>query len=175
MTVKVSHPSYVMSGIIAYRPGTEWNCAMQERSRTSLSNLEAAIQDTLATIVEIDRWYDLELGELDFYPEAIRGEVAAKIEQRRRLNRQPYVLHLAHLHQMIVSARIFGDPAVSLRPRRTGSSPFPTASHSELQDGSARLGEVQSNPGSSGSATLAKRSGVPLASEGLGLGGADQQ
>jgi hypothetical protein len=149
---------------------------MQERSRTSLWDLEAAIQDTLATVVEIDHWYDLELGELDFYPEAIRGAVAAKIEQRRRLNRQPYVLHLAHLHQMIVSARIFGDPAVPLGPRRTGSSPFPTASHSEPQEPDTLLGEVQSNPpGWSGSSTLAERGGVPFASEGLSLGGGDQQ
>jgi hypothetical protein len=91
---------------------------MQERRKISSSALETAIQDTLAAVVEIDRWYDLKGKELDLYPKAIRSEVAAEIKRLHRMNRQPYVLHLSRRHQMIVSGRIFGDPAAPLRPRR---------------------------------------------------------
>jgi hypothetical protein len=75
---------------------------MQERRKISSSVLETVIQDTLAAVVEIDCWYDLELKELDFYPKAIRSEVAAEIRRLHRLNHQPYVLHLSRRHQMIV-------------------------------------------------------------------------
>lgn len=101
---------------------------MQGRSKISLSDLELDIQATLAAVNEIDRWYNLEREKLGSYPEAIRNEIATEIEQRRRLNRQPYVLHLAHLHQMIVSTRIFGDPTVPLHSRRSGYSTLPKAS-----------------------------------------------
>lgn len=110
----------------------------------ALSDLEAAIQVSLAAIAEIDRWYDWERQGLGVYPEAMRNDVAEEIAQRQRLNRQPYVLHLAHLHQMIVAARIFGNPAVSLQHRRSGTFPLQVASRPDAQDAASAHGKARS-------------------------------
>lgn len=148
---------------------------MRERGKRSRSNLEAAIQDTLTSLVEIDRWYDLERKDLDFYPEALRSAVSTEIERRRRLNRQPYVLHLARLHQMLVSARFFGDPEVSLRTRRNGLFSFRGTSNSESQNAEPLRGDTQLTPGLSGSASLTTRRGNPFVSESLSLIDADEK
>jgi hypothetical protein len=77
-------------------------------------DLELAIQDALAALAEIDCSYNLEYEGLPSRPEPARLRLAEAIEQRRRQDREPYVKHLAHLYQLTVSARMFGDPAAHL-------------------------------------------------------------
>ncbi len=102
---------------------------MKNQSKTSLPDLEVAIHDTLAAIAEIDRWYDLERKDLGSRPEPIRKGLAEEIERRCRQNREPYVRHLAHLYQMMVSARIFGDPALLSSHRQDWRDWYLTALH----------------------------------------------
>lgn len=120
--------------------------AMRERKQASLSILEDEIRSTLAAVAEVDCWYDLERGNLDLYPEAIRSDVAAQIERRHRINRQPYVLHLAHLHQRIVAAWMYADPAEPEHTRRDGQGSFSTLPHSNHRDLNAPHRTAQSQP-----------------------------
>ncbi|MEZ0167597.1 hypothetical protein [Microvirga sp. TS319] len=151
----------------------ERNDAMRERSKTALADLEAAIQVSLAAIAEIDRWYDWERESLEVYPEAMRNDVAVEIARRQRLNRQPYVLHLAHLHQMIVAARIFGNPAISLRHRRSGVFPPQVASSTDAQDAASAHGKARLKLGPSHSNAGTDRRRAPVVSETHGRGDAD--
>ncbi|WP_414475093.1 hypothetical protein [Microvirga sp. M2] len=146
---------------------------MRERSKTAPADLEAAIQASLAAIAEIDRWYEWERRSLGVYPEAMRNDVAVEIARRQRLNRQPYVLHLAHLHQMIVAARIFGNPAVSSRRRRSGILPPQAASRPDAQDAASVDGKARLTSGLSHSNAKTDRRHAPVVSETHGRGDAD--
>jgi hypothetical protein len=72
-------------------------------------DVEAAIQDTLALLAEVDRGYELRR-------EAIKKSSFSVVQKRRlrtevgslhRKDREPYVLRLADLHYRMVRASLF--------------------------------------------------------------------
>ena len=85
---------------------------MQDKHEALLTSLETSeleneLQNTLESLREIDRWYDWELRIIDSHPAVISENLKSSLESRHRKNREPYVQYLAHIHQILVSRRMF--------------------------------------------------------------------
>ena len=71
------------------------------------SDLEGELQDTLAALKQIDCWYDWELKLIQSHPVLVRERLEASLKERRRKSREPYVLHLAQVYQILGSRNMF--------------------------------------------------------------------
>jgi hypothetical protein len=89
-------------------------------------DLEAAIQNALAKLAEVERDYESRRDALDKRSGSIgqKKRLRANLDSLRQRHREPLVLELANLHYRLMRATIFGSlakpvPAVSaLRPFR---------------------------------------------------------
>ena len=68
------------------------------------SDLQPAIQEALSILADIDCRYGHEREQLEFWdgPDAVKERLAEQIEQRYRLDRQPYLEHLSALQQRMM-------------------------------------------------------------------------
>jgi hypothetical protein len=66
----------------------------------SPDDLLAELQSTLATLADIEVWYEADRERLEAWdgPDAIKKKFAAQLEERHQREREPYVQRLADLH-----------------------------------------------------------------------------
>jgi len=103
---------YVHQG--GHRRAMSKNPQTAERPITSNSpvypdDLEAAIQETLLTLADVDRAYELrrEAIKNSFFTLVEKKRLRAEVETLHRKEREPYALRLAELHYRMVRASLF--------------------------------------------------------------------
>ena len=97
---------------------------MLAQTRVSQSDLEAELDQTLAALQEIDRWYDWESGLLQLHPNPIKQGLIKGLEERHRRNREPYVQHLAQIYHALNSNRLFENSRLLSMKAPTGLRPL---------------------------------------------------